>query len=462
MSKTLEVGGTGNYENFSDLINLYKSLSKQLPTGISFKKQGKYLYLQFIHPGTSQRLPGKFDYGFTYEGLVKAKEAAFKIRHALDTITTTTDFWEWYDREILGKNEIVNNCITYREIFETIEAKYWNGRNKNTKRKRSKDNVSDIASFNLTYGKIFKRFTDWDKQPTWDDIKLVLFSWEQGSKLFKDSYSVIKRIINYCPNSDRLLALLSEIDYKQTEFRNKQSISLNQFLDWHNKALSDALPHHLEIRRSWLWVASMCVVYGLRPSEIAAALNLTKPYYKDGITIPAINDPNNKELLLVLGDKTYFGTTIKTGARVCKPMTLDPGLIERLEIGRPRLPEYKPKSDTKAVSVIQGFSIRFRDYLMDWKCPVTQAYAFRHLSNQLGELNGIPQEIRARSLGHSVTVNEQTYKKRSNFQTSIDLLTKHSKDPLSLTMATQQLDSIGFDLNDPSVKAILKVIYQLD
>ena len=461
MSKTLEVGGTGNYENFSDLINLYKSLSKQLPTGISFKKQGKYLYLQFIHPGTSQRLPGKFDYGFTYEGLVKAKEAAFKIRHALDTITTTTDFWEWYDREILGKNEIVNNCITYREIFETIEAKYWNGRNKNTKRKRSKDIPNDIKGFNVQYGCVFKRFTDWDTQPVWEDIKSVLFSREQGTKTFKDAYSVVKQIISYCPNSDRLLALLSEIDYKQTEFKDKQSISLDEFLKWHKNTLNDSNNRYEANRKSWLWVCSMCVVYGLRPSEIAAALNLDKPYYKDGITIPAINDPNNKELLLVLGDKTYFGTTIKTGARVCKPMTTDKKLLSNLDIQKPQLPEYKPNQNSPE-TLCTGFTGSLRKNLINWKCPVTQAYAFRHLSNQLGELNGIPQEIRARSLGHSVTVNEQTYKKRSNFQTSIDLLTKHSKDPLSLTMATQQLDAIGFDLNDPSVKAILKVIYQLD
>jgi hypothetical protein len=97
MSKNIELGGDGNFTNFEDLLKLYKELSKQMPDGISYKKQDKYLYLQFIHPGSDQRLPGKIDYGFTYEGLIKAKEAAFKIRHALNTITTTTVFWEWFD-----------------------------------------------------------------------------------------------------------------------------------------------------------------------------------------------------------------------------------------------------------------------------------------------------------------------------------------------------------------------------
>ncbi|MBE9058811.1 recombinase [Sphaerospermopsis sp. LEGE 08334] len=461
MSKNLEVGGEGNFSNFEDLLKYYKVASSQLPKGISYKKQGKYLYLQFVFPGESSRLPHKPDYGFSYEGLIKAKENAFRIAEKLDTLSSVTEFNEWYDKEILGKNEVIDDRITYRQIFEKIEQKYWNGKNKNTKKNRTDTGLSEQASFDNVYGYVFKRFTDWDKQPTWDDIKSVLFSWEQGTKSFKDSYTVIKKIVSYCPNADKMVALLSEIDYKQTKFRENQSISLDQFLEWHDKALDDCLPHYLETRQSWLWVAAMCVVYGLRPSEIAAAKNLTKPYTKDGITIPAISNPDNKELLLVLGDMTYFGTTIKTGGRVCKSMCLDKKLLERLDIQKPKLPEYKPNKDSKPISIVQGFSNRFRDYMVDWKCPVTQSYAFRHLSNQLGEKYGIPQEIRARSLGHSVAVNESTYKKRSNFQTSVDLLTNHSKQPLSLDMAIQQLESVGFDLDDPSVNAILKVIYQL-
>jgi hypothetical protein len=138
MSKTIEVGGNGNFEGFEDLLKFYQNTSKQLPKGISFKKDRKYLYLQFVHPGAEKRLPGKKDYGFSYEGLIKAKEDAFKIAQAIETITSVTNFWEWYEKEILGKTELVDDRITYREIFEKIEEKYWSGRNKNTKRKRSK------------------------------------------------------------------------------------------------------------------------------------------------------------------------------------------------------------------------------------------------------------------------------------------------------------------------------------
>ncbi len=463
MSENIEVGGTGNYSDFENLLKTFKLVSKRLPTGIGFKRENQKsaTYLRFQFTLGDKRVTRASGCDFTEIGFVQALDKAVKIRHALDTITSVTQFDEWYEQTILGKNQITDDRITYREIFTQIETKYFNGRNKNTKHRRDSKSISNNASYNATYAYVLKRFIDWDKQPNWEDIKTVLFSWQQGTKSFKDAYSVIKKIISYCPNADKMLALIGDIDSKQTEFKEKQSISLEEYLEWHDNTINVGNTPTLRSKEKWLWVASMCVVYGLRPSEIAAALNLDKPYYKDGITVPAINDPNNKELLLVLGDKTYFDTTIKTGARVCRPMTTDKKLLERLSIQSPKLPEYIPKERSEPLSIIQGFSVRFSTRLRGWKCPVTQAYAFRHLSNQLGEKYGIPQEIRARSLGHSVAVNESTYKKRSNLQTSVDLLTNHSKQPLSLDMAINQLESVGFDVDDKSVKAILKVIYQL-
>jgi hypothetical protein len=463
MSEKIEVGGTGSYSDFEDLLKTFKSVSKSLPTGIDFKrenqKSGTYLRFQFTLG--DKRVTRASGCDFTEIGFIQALEKAVKIHHALDTIASVTQFEEWYEQAILGKNQIANDRITYREIFAQIEAKYWSTRNKNTKRKRSKDIPNDVRGYEDHYSKVFKRFENWDIQPNWEDMKKVLFTWEQGTKSFKDGCSVIKKIIGYCPNADKILALLADIDFRQTEFKEKQSIGLEQFLTWHDKILNESSNRYQESRESWLWVASMCVVYGLRPSEIAAAQNLTKPYTKERVTIPALNSANNHDLLLVLGNETYFGVTIKTGGRICKPLCIDRKILDRLKIQEPKLPVYKPREDSTAKVIVNGFSDNFHRNLINWKCPVTQAYAFRHLSNQLGEKYGIPQEIRARSMGHSVAVNESTYKKRGNLQTTVDLLTNHSKQPLSLDMATSQLESLGFDLDDQSVKVILKVIYQL-
>ena len=75
---------------------------------------------------------------------------------------------------------------------------------------------------------------------------------------------------------------------------------------------------------------------------------------------------------------------------------------------------------------------------------------------------GIPQEIRARSMGHSTIVNETVYKKRSNVQTTIDLLTNSSKQPMSLEMAKESLMNKGIELSNETVKSVLVVVYQLD
>lgn len=467
-TETPTIGGL--YTGYNAILETYNRKRKETPRGVSLKlqkqKTGSYVLLQFVFPDTGKRSTKACNCTFTEDGIIDACKKSHLVKDALDRIDNVVEFWEWYNETILGKKEMSNNLITYREIFEKIEKKYFNGRNKNTKRKRSRDIPNDMATFQGYYGKVFKRFSNWDKYPEWEEIEKVLFTWEQGSKMFKDGYSVLKSVINFVPSNDKLLEKLSEIDPKQTDFKDKQSISLDEFLNWYNEAYNQIetlnRKQWKESRQNWLWVCSMCVVYGLRPTEIAAATNLFNPVTIKGYTFKAISDNSNKELLLVLGEKTYFGTTIKTGSRVCTPMVKSKQMIETLKIHNVSLPSYKPKKGSKDESICTGFNRNMRQRIEKWKCPITQGYAFRHLANQLGEREGIPQEIRSRSLGHSVQVNEGTYKKRSNIRTTVDLLTNHKKQPLSLDLALDTLKSKGFDIEDNSVKAMLKIIYQLE
>ncbi len=206
----------------------------------------------------------------------------------------------------------------------------------------------------------------------------------------------------------------------------------------------------------------MVVVYGLRPTEIASARNLTQPITIDGVHFKAISDRTNKDMLLVLGDRTYFGVTVNTGNRICVPMIPDKDMLNRLPIYDVNLPIYTPEPGSSDKAICEGFARCLRNNLKSWKCPVTQMYAFRHLANQLGEMYGIPQEIRARSLGHSVSVNDKIYKARRNTKTTVYLLTRYAKQSLPLDMAKQQLTNAGFNLDDPSAKAFLRIIYQLE
>ncbi|MDT9186034.1 MAG: recombinase, partial [Arthrospira platensis PCC 7345] len=160
-------------------------------------------------------------------------------------------------------------------------------------------------------------------------------------------------------------------------------------------------------------------------------------------------------LVLVIGEFTYFGGSTKTGWRLAIPMSKDKTLINRLGIHNVYLPVTKSKNPGM-------FNDNHRKWLSQHNWGFTQAYAFRHLGNQLGEMNGIPQEIRARSFGHSVTVNDSKYKKRRNLATELGILTRHQRQPLPLDMGRQVLTNNGINPDLPEVKAILRLLYQLD
>ncbi|MBD2547829.1 MULTISPECIES: hypothetical protein [Planktothricoides] len=195
--------------------------------------------MQFVNPKTGKRSSKKFGISsFTEKSVIEALQKAHKVANALKTIKTSSEFWEWYDREILGKNEIANDLITYREIFQQIEDKYFSGKHRNTGRKRTKDpnqfgGISDLTSYYNAYGKYFEKFPDWDKYPIWDEIKEIWLSCEQGSATFLVAKIAIKAICERCPNSDELIKKINRIDTVQTEFREKQSIALEDYLKWY-------------------------------------------------------------------------------------------------------------------------------------------------------------------------------------------------------------------------------------
>ncbi|CAD5934000.1 hypothetical protein PCC9214_01479 [Planktothrix tepida] len=463
----------GTYNQLSDLITFYNRKRKECPKGVSLKlHDNRLLFLQFIDPSTSKRTSRACNVTFTEKGILDAVDKAYKVAEALKRFTTSSDFWNWYGVEIIDKNIIENDLVTYREIFKQIEDNFFKGRHRNTGRKRERDinkpgGASDIASFRRQYGVIFDMFPNWDTYPTWEELKNIWFTLEQGTKSFKDAKTTMLAIAELTPNNTKLLKQIKSVNATQTKFKEKQSISLDEFLSWYKEAYSSIEFLDREDRKlskkSWLWVSAMCVLYGLRPSEIAASLNLDKPYTKDGVTIHPITDSvNNPECTIVVGEFTYFGTSTKTGFRVINPVPLK-HLWEELKITDPLLPIYSPKPDSKPETIASGFDHLYDMRMKSYKCPITQKYAFRHLYNQLLEMCGINTSVRSRLMGHSETTNQGTYKKRRNLKTELNIINSvNKKTPLTLDIVKTQLESSGFDLNDPSVKAMLKIIYQLD
>ena len=449
--------------NSLDLLDFFQKKRKECPKGVTLKlKNHRYLVAQFLSPSTNKLVEKTIGAKeFNEENIILAVTKTRKIRDALDNFAKTSDFWQWYDDEILEINRIKSDLKTYREIFLEVEEEYFNGHHKNTKRKRSRGSISDQNSFNRTKGVYIKKFKSLDKYPDWNEIRGVLYSWPQGTKSFKDAYYFLKDIARRSGKKD-VLEAFSDINPAQTIFSDRQSCSWDDFKLWFlntKKEIDDisVIDHRIN-HKSWLWVSAMCTVYGLRPSEIAAAQNLTTSWKLEDVTISAIDSLTNESLLLVIGEFTYFGTSTKTGSRICKPMITDKTLWDELDLRTVRLPEYHCSSSNPEV-IARGFSDRLIAFLKKFDAPVTQAYALRHLANQLGERYGIPQEIRARMLGHSVEINDSVYKSRKNLKTEIDLLLNHNKQAIDRQMAIERIENSGIKMN-PTIEKVLKIIYE--
>ena len=465
----------GTYSQFSDLITFYNRKRRECPKGVTLKlHDNRLLFLQFIDPTTGKRTSRSCSVQFTEKGILEAIDKTYKVSEALKRYSTSSEFWDWYNAEIIGKNTIKNDLLTYREIFKKIEDNYFRGKNRNTGRKRERDinkpgGVSDWSSFNAQYGSYFKLFPNWDNYPTWEEIKSVWDTKEPGSKTYLTFKTVALAIAELTPNNTKLLRQIKSVNATQTKYREKQSISLDDFLNWYKDQINSLESIDREdfrnSKRSWLWVASMCVLYGLRPSEVAAIKNLTESYTKDGVTIYPLTDiKNNPDCTIIIGEFTYFGTSTKTGLRVINPVPLK-HLWDELKIRNPLLPEYNPKPDSKPDSIASGFDGKFYKKIISYKCPITQKYAFRHLYNQLLEMCGVNTSVRSRLMGHSETTNQGTYKKRRNLKTElaiINSINNNERLPLDLDIAKTRLSTFGLDVNDETIKRVLEVIYQLD
>ncbi|MEM7593365.1 MAG: hypothetical protein AAF383_17920, partial [Cyanobacteria bacterium P01_A01_bin.83] len=102
--------------------------------------------------------------------------------------------------------------------------------------------------------------------------------------------------------------------------------------------------------------------------------------------------------------------------------------------------------------------------LLLWNAPFTQTHALRHLVNINGVQAGIPQEVRAQSLGHTVQMNESIYKKRQSTQTTIDLLLNSNSNAIDfVTALTEAKKLVKEDERNKQMSArLMSIIYQKD
>ena len=454
-----------NYEiGYETLQTEWKLQCKRTPRGVTLVKGGNNIYLQFKTPNTT-RSKYKCACVFSIDGMHEAVRKSHLVKAKLKSIKSETEFWEWYKKEIEEDSQLIDDRITFGEAIKKVENDFWN-RPSRTKRKRDKNNASDLTSWHDTYGRFYK-WLDPSDEINLSQINHVISKWNKGTKTYKGVVSAMKKLTEINRRKD-IYEELSTLDVSQTEFKDMQNATLNEFLDWRNKTLgiTQELDKrcHLNVRKAWMWVFSIQVVYGLRIHEVFAIANAFEPYKtKDGVVIPALNNNENIDNIIVLQDKTLIDTTTKTGYRLARPIIPPkyPNLLEMLDIKNPKFPVNKPKNGSpKAIS--NFYNNRAWKRLQAWDAPTTETHAFRHLANVNGMQAGIPLEIRAQSMGHTPSMNDSTYKKRQSTQTTIDLLLNSNTNAIDFVTALVEAKKLVKEqpANQEVIVKLLSIVYQ--
>ena len=449
------------YETLQRDFEVYK---KQTPRGVSLAKKKSGIYLQFKTPNKA-RSQYKCNCSFTIDGMIDAVRKAHKVKEKLSALDSETEFWKWYKTEIEEESQLIDDQITFGKAIKKIETGFW-GRLDRRKQKRDKSNPSHQDSWYRAYGCFYKHLPQ-DQYLSLEEMLRVINMQKKGSSNLSEVVRAMKKIARISKRKD-ILEALEGIDTTQTIFSELQVIDLDEFLAWRDKTLglSQSLPPtaNIQARKAWLWVFSTQIVYALRISEAFAIKNLFESYTtKDGTVIPALNDPNNIDNLIYIGEKTILGTTVKTGSRLARPQIPPkyPDLIERLEIKTPIVPDNRPKSKSSG-SIRRFYAKTARDQLIAWDAPFTQTHADRSLGNINGMQAGIPQEVRAQSMGHTVQMNESGYKNRKSTQTTIDLLLNSNQNAIDFVTALTSIKNLVKTQPEQKQFAakILSIIYQ--
>jgi hypothetical protein len=439
---------------------------KRTPRGVTLAKGGNSIYLQFKTPNTP-RSKHKCACTFSIDGMHEAIRKSHLVKAKLTDLTSEVEFWDWYEKEIEEKQRLVDDRVTFEEAIAKVEDDFWS-RPDRRKRKRDRANPSDLSSWYDTYSRFYKHLPS-AKTLNVTDIQTVVSRWNKGTKTYKGVVSAMKKLVSINHRQD-LHDKLSELDVTQVQYKDLQSINLEDFLTWRDKTLGVTQSLHvnskLEVRQAWLWVFSIQIVYGLRIHEVFAIANAFEPYItKDKVTIPALCDQGNSDNILALKGETLIGTTTKTGYRLARPQIPPkyPDLIERLDIKNPCLPSNKPRS--KSADTIRKFYCnKAVEQLRRWDAPTTETHAFRHLANINGMQAGIPLEIRAQSMGHTPAMNDGTYKKRQSTQTTLDLYNNSNQNAIDFVTALAEAKKLVTEdeNNRDVVIRLLSIIYQKD
>jgi len=149
------MGKDYNHEvGYEALLADFKRYQKQTPKGVSLQnKYNKTIVLKF-KVGDKSKSKG-CNCSFTLDGMVSALSKAHKVAFKLKESSSETEFEQWYESEILEKNALANDQLTFAEAIALVEEDFW-ARPSRTGRVRDKNCASDRDSLYRTYGCFYR------------------------------------------------------------------------------------------------------------------------------------------------------------------------------------------------------------------------------------------------------------------------------------------------------------------
>ncbi|MGF1539220.1 MAG: hypothetical protein ACFCU5_02025 [Pleurocapsa sp.] len=192
--------------------------------------------------------------------MTSAVQKSYKVKEALESFDSESEFWAWYNREIKEEVSLENDLKTFGECIAVVEDDFWS-RPDRRKRKRDKSNPSDLSSWYDTYERFYKHLPH-ETIINLKDILTVINRQNKGTKTYKGVVSAMKRLARM-NHQKTILDELDNLDVTQVEYRKLQAITLDEFLEWRDRVLGITTELHpnanLDVRKAWLWVFSMQV-----------------------------------------------------------------------------------------------------------------------------------------------------------------------------------------------------------
>lgn len=483
----MNIDKNNTYEGFSGILKHFEVIKRESPKGITITRKNNKLYLQF-KTRNKTRSPHAINENFTIHGLNKALEKAIAVAQKLSNYESESEFWQWYEEKIKGtNNNTINDVISIEKGIETVKKEFFSRKDKRGL-KRSIDCQSDQDSYYRENGFYFEKLPP-NQNITYQILYDTLFTYcdNKYQRKFQDCLrafirlcdlnnldTISKKLIKFKVSKDK------QISDKEIEIQSPMTIE--EFLYFRDCVLSIQDKYQND-RKFWLLIFSLQTIYGLRIGELLSAKNLDCNYRlidelnnkkNDNTIFKAISDIDNKLNYLIITDYSFDNDkTAKTGYKICIPLIHPeyPHLFDTLEIKQniPIFIDRLKKYDRKV------FANNARHNLEKWSMKflgrkISQTHTNRKLGNANGIAMGLPDSLRAKTLGHSIDVNYRYYQNFDS-QLIIDLFesSKKHKQPIPFQLAVklveQKLQNIPQDETDkikPLMWELLKDIYQVD